>query len=138
MNFTRSSIWLHSCQGILLSSQKALLCNPCLRNELSPFSQEGQCPQIKGLLQFRLRSIGQFRVQDVASRYEGNQRLTNLSQSLHATRTQHHGSFSVRISLARDPAEVAERAHPWGRLKRAAPGYSAARRCGLFITSSDV
>src|SRR2546430_7810162 len=41
MNFTRSSIWLHSCQGILLSSQKALLCNPCLRNELSPFSQEG-------------------------------------------------------------------------------------------------
>ena len=26
----------------MLSSQKALLCNPCLRNELSPFSQEGQ------------------------------------------------------------------------------------------------
>src|SRR5204862_2094680 len=41
MNFSRSSMRLHSCQGILLSSQKALLCNPCLRNELSPFSQEG-------------------------------------------------------------------------------------------------
>src|SRR5436305_1959219 len=41
MNFTRSSTWLHSCQGILLSSQKAQLCNPCLRNELSPLSQEG-------------------------------------------------------------------------------------------------
>src|SRR5258705_4006605 len=50
MNFTRSSIWLHSCQGILLSSQKALLCNPCLRNELSPFSQEGHLsvPAISG------------------------------------------------------------------------------------------
>src|SRR5882757_4456422 len=41
MNFSRSSMRLHSCQGILLSLQKALLCNPCLRNELSPFSQEG-------------------------------------------------------------------------------------------------
>ena len=26
----------------MLSSQKAQLCNPCLRNELSPISQEGQ------------------------------------------------------------------------------------------------
>src|SRR5437660_4985109 len=41
MYFRRSSMGLHSCQGILLSLQKALLCNPCLRNELSPFSQEG-------------------------------------------------------------------------------------------------
>jgi hypothetical protein len=47
MNFSRSSIWLHSCQGILLSSQKAQLCNPCLRNELSPFSQEGQICQTR-------------------------------------------------------------------------------------------
>src|SRR5436190_21260206 len=53
MNFTRSSIWLHSCQGILLSSQKALLCIPCLRNELSPFSQEGHM----ALLQFFGSSI---------------------------------------------------------------------------------
>jgi hypothetical protein len=28
MNFSRSSIWLHSCQGILLSSQKAQLQRP--------------------------------------------------------------------------------------------------------------
>src|SRR4029077_19222861 len=41
MNFSRSSIGLHSFQGILLSLQKARLCNPCLRNELSPLSQEG-------------------------------------------------------------------------------------------------
>src|SRR6185437_2883409 len=40
-NFSRSSMGLHSFQGILLSPQKAQLCNPCLRNELSPFSQEG-------------------------------------------------------------------------------------------------
>jgi hypothetical protein len=32
---------LHAFQGILRSSQKARLCNPCLRYELSPFSQEG-------------------------------------------------------------------------------------------------
>src|SRR5579872_2544440 len=42
MIFIRSSIRLHSCQGILLSPQKAQLCNPCPRNELSPISQEGQ------------------------------------------------------------------------------------------------
>src|SRR5215470_830796 len=42
MNFSRSSIGLHSFQGILLSLQKAPLCNPCARNELSPLSQEGQ------------------------------------------------------------------------------------------------
>jgi hypothetical protein len=41
MNLSRSSIGLHAFQGILRSSQKARLCNPCLRNELSPFSQEG-------------------------------------------------------------------------------------------------
>jgi len=41
MNFRRSSMGLHTFQGILRSSQKAPLCNPCLRNELSLFSQEG-------------------------------------------------------------------------------------------------
>jgi hypothetical protein len=42
MNFSRSSMGLHAFQGILHSLQKAPLCNPCLRNELSPLSQEGQ------------------------------------------------------------------------------------------------
>src|SRR6516225_10099739 len=42
MNFRRSSMGLHTFQGILRSPQKAQLCNPCLRNELSPLSQEGQ------------------------------------------------------------------------------------------------
>src|SRR5580704_12448748 len=41
MNLRRSSMSLHAFQGILRSPQKALLCNPCLRNELSPLSQEG-------------------------------------------------------------------------------------------------
>jgi hypothetical protein len=41
MNFTRSSMGLHTFQGILRSPQKARLCNPCVRNELSPLSQEG-------------------------------------------------------------------------------------------------
>src|SRR6516225_7526152 len=41
MNFRRSSMGLHTFQGILRSPQKARLCNPCLRNELSPLSQEG-------------------------------------------------------------------------------------------------
>src|SRR5205807_9605122 len=40
-NLRRSSIGLHSFQGILALPQKARLCNPCLRNELSPLSQEG-------------------------------------------------------------------------------------------------
>jgi hypothetical protein len=35
-------MWLHSFQGTFALPQKARLCNPCLRNELSPFSQEGQ------------------------------------------------------------------------------------------------
>lgn len=41
MNFSRSSMGLHAFQGILRSPQKAPLCNPCLRNELSPLSKEG-------------------------------------------------------------------------------------------------
>src|SRR6516162_473937 len=41
MNLSRSSIGLHSFQGIFALPQKAQLCNPCLRNELSPLSQEG-------------------------------------------------------------------------------------------------
>src|ERR1700736_3792746 len=41
INFSRSSMGLHAFQGILRSLQKAPLCNPCLRNELSPLSQEG-------------------------------------------------------------------------------------------------
>jgi hypothetical protein len=44
MNFSRSSMGLHAFQGILRSPQKARLCNPCLRYELSPFSQEGHDP----------------------------------------------------------------------------------------------
>src|SRR5216683_2227497 len=42
MNLSRSSMRLHSFQGIFALPQKAQLCNPCLRNEVSPFSQEGQ------------------------------------------------------------------------------------------------
>jgi hypothetical protein len=42
MNLRRSSIGLHSFQGIFALPQKARLCNPCVRNELSPLSQEGQ------------------------------------------------------------------------------------------------
>jgi hypothetical protein len=41
MNLSLSSMWLHSFQGIFALPQKAQLCNPCLRYELSPFSQEG-------------------------------------------------------------------------------------------------
>jgi len=41
MNLSRSSIGLHSFQGIFALPQKAQLCNPCARNELSPLSQEG-------------------------------------------------------------------------------------------------
>src|ERR1700681_4138415 len=47
MNFSRSSMELHSFQGIFALPQKAPLCNPCLRNELSPFSQEGQDMSVK-------------------------------------------------------------------------------------------
>src|SRR5579872_2102057 len=42
INFRRSSMGLHAFQGILRSPQKARLCNPCARNELSPLSQKGQ------------------------------------------------------------------------------------------------
>src|SRR5579862_2612126 len=49
MNFSRSSIGLHTFQGILRSPQKAQLCNPCLRNEMSPLSQEGQASKIRCL-----------------------------------------------------------------------------------------
>jgi hypothetical protein len=49
MNFTRSSMGLHTFQGILRSPQKARLCNPCVQNELSPLSQEGhQTHQTRG------------------------------------------------------------------------------------------
>src|SRR5579859_2570101 len=41
MNFSRSSMGSHTFQGILRSPQKAQLCYPCVRNEVSPFSQEG-------------------------------------------------------------------------------------------------
>src|ERR1700736_6332146 len=49
----------------------------------------------KGFLRFRLRSRCQFRVEDVASRYKGNQRVTNPYQLLHATRPQHGSSVFV-------------------------------------------
>src|SRR6516164_9830835 len=42
MNLRRSSMRLHSFQGTFALPQKAQLCNPCARNELSPLSQEGQ------------------------------------------------------------------------------------------------
>src|SRR5262249_35198609 len=42
MNFSRSSMRLHSFQGTFALPQKTQLCNPCARNELSPLSQEGQ------------------------------------------------------------------------------------------------
>src|ERR1700720_1080748 len=42
MNLSRSSIWLHSFQGTFALLAKGPVCNPCLRNELSPISQEGQ------------------------------------------------------------------------------------------------
>src|SRR6266571_1218409 len=41
-NLSRSSIGLHSLQGTFALLAKGPVCNPCLRNELSPFSQEGQ------------------------------------------------------------------------------------------------
>src|SRR3954452_520972 len=41
IHFSRSSMGLHAFQGILRSPQKARLCNPCLRYELSPLSREG-------------------------------------------------------------------------------------------------
>src|SRR3984893_7908962 len=41
MNLSRSSIWLHSFQGTFALLAKGPVCNPCLRNELSPISQEG-------------------------------------------------------------------------------------------------
>src|ERR1700730_14599470 len=41
MNSSRSSIWLHSFQGTFALLAKGPVCNPCLRNELSPISQEG-------------------------------------------------------------------------------------------------
>jgi len=41
MNFRRSSVGLHAFQGILRSPQKTPLCNPCVRYEMSPLSQEG-------------------------------------------------------------------------------------------------
>jgi hypothetical protein len=45
MNFSRSSMGLHAFQGILRSPQKAQLCNPCLRNEPSPLSEEEHSPK---------------------------------------------------------------------------------------------
>src|SRR5579871_1227796 len=42
MNFSRSSMGSRTFQGILRPPQKARLCYPCARNELSPLSQEGQ------------------------------------------------------------------------------------------------
>src|SRR5213596_2739925 len=49
-NLSRSSMRLHSFPGTFALPQKAQLCNPCLRNELSPFSQEGHslCGVISG------------------------------------------------------------------------------------------
>src|SRR5712692_4287163 len=45
-NLSRSSIGLHSLQGTFALLAKGPVCNPCLRNELSPFSQEGhKCDQ---------------------------------------------------------------------------------------------
>src|ERR1700681_1845964 len=41
MNFSRSSIGLHSFQGTFALLAKSPMCNPCARNELSPISQEG-------------------------------------------------------------------------------------------------
>src|SRR5262249_18950500 len=45
MNLSRSSMRLHSFQGTFALPQKARLCNPCLRNELSPIPQEGHVIQ---------------------------------------------------------------------------------------------
>src|SRR2546423_1416751 len=45
-NFRRSSMGLHAFQGILRSPAKAPLCYPCPRNEVSPFSHEGQGDQL--------------------------------------------------------------------------------------------
>src|SRR6267143_1118804 len=42
MNLSRSSIGLHSFQGTFALLAKGRVCNPCLRNELLPISQEGQ------------------------------------------------------------------------------------------------
>src|SRR5581483_3466824 len=63
MNFSRSSIGLHAFQGILRSPQKAPLCNPCLRNELSPLSQEGHFTEL--LLQAVPHEIPPLRADDL-------------------------------------------------------------------------
>jgi hypothetical protein len=76
MNLRRSSIGLHSCQGILLPPQKAQLCNPCPRNELSPISQEGQRRKQDGspiLTQAHARICR--RVQGAFSRSAGAERV---------------------------------------------------------------
>src|ERR1700730_7906318 len=51
INLSRSSIWLHSFQGTFALLAKGPVCNPCLRNELSPVSQEGHNDTVS----FRLR-----------------------------------------------------------------------------------
>src|ERR1700730_14444470 len=56
MNLRRSSMRLHSFQGTFALPQKARLCNPCVRNEVSPLSQEGQYRNGRGNA-LRARSV---------------------------------------------------------------------------------
>src|SRR5271166_4611399 len=72
MNLRRSSIGLHSFQGIFALLQKARLCNPCVRNELLPLSQEGQYPNL------RLRFSGMRPV--AGERATSSRRLARQSQ----------------------------------------------------------
>src|SRR5579872_239943 len=85
MNFSRSPIGLHTFQGILRSPQKAQLCNPCLRNEMSPLSQEGQPVKSGAYRTFRIFILTAPRV--ARSKKEGwiskneQRRLASGSQS---------------------------------------------------------
>src|SRR5215475_10259488 len=115
MNLSRSSMWLHSFQGIFALPQKARLCNPCLRNELSPFSQEGQKDlllpwrKIVHNVEFGLeaRSISRGERRERALRELERCRLVDFAQSYPY---QLSGGMRQRAALARtlaiDPAIV--------------------------------
>src|SRR5437868_10171926 len=103
MNFSRSSIWLHSCQGILLSSQKAQLCNPCLRNELSPLSQEGH-QALSGILGFLLVTLinAIINVAGVLTSRTGNRGLSKRRAKL----LLHLRATAGANALKKEPADL--------------------------------
>jgi hypothetical protein len=103
MNLSRSSMWLHSFQGTFALPQKARLCNPCLRNELSPFSQEGQ---------FYVKSFGKLKFmgsQTDASRKHSVSTRTNfapLKTVVHAFKTP-LSATAVQVRATADDMRLA-------------------------------